>query len=316
MAAYPVTWDAPPVMAHGGETVASSCSRSPLLGSASSKHCHTILRGRNQTQTRLELANQGPYQRHKEELYDPTMLLFINENQRLAPRALKAVIVTPIKPNLETRVRTEGKRQLNDYQEKVEQHECHKHQTRTLTRERDSYTRRQIRRLGESSKSATQHVGEVARGFVASVDDLQRAETQRLFFASSTNFVYALHLSSFQNGRDCAKGLPVEICSIDLEAGDFITAFDYLAEKESLLIGTSRGFLIVHEVKSNVTELVGNIEGGVKCLSPSPTGDLLGLISGFGMLLVMTYDWDLMYERALSEVPEGSGYFFSTKLRS
>ncbi|CAN6845796.1 unnamed protein product, partial [Brassica oleracea] len=36
------------------------------------------------------------------------------------------------------------------------------------------------------------------RGFVASVDDLQRAETQRLFFASSTNFVYALHLSSFQ----------------------------------------------------------------------------------------------------------------------
>ncbi|KAF2572560.1 hypothetical protein F2Q70_00001802 [Brassica cretica] len=139
------------------------------------------------------------------------------------------------------------------------------------------------------------------RGFVASVDDLQRAETQRLFFASSTNFVYALHLSSFQNGRDCAKGLPVEICSIDLEAGDFITAFDYLAEKESLLIGTSRGLLIVHEVKSNVTELVGNIEGGVKCLSPSPTGDLLGLISGFGLLLVMTYDWDLMYERALSE---------------
>ncbi|XP_013613196.1 PREDICTED: elongator complex protein 1-like isoform X2 [Brassica oleracea var. oleracea] len=143
------------------------------------------------------------------------------------------------------------------------------------------------------------------RGFVASVDDLQRAETQRLFFASSTNFVYALHLSSFQNGRECAKGLPVEICSIDLEAGDFITAFDYLAEKESLLIGTSRGLLIVHEVKRNVTELVGNIEGGVKCLSPSPTGDLLGLISGFGLLLVMTYDWDLMYERALSEVPEG-----------
>ena len=71
--------------------------RSSLLQHpASSKHCHTILRGRNQTQARLALANQGPYQRHKEELYDPTMLLFINENQRLAPRALKAVIVTPI----------------------------------------------------------------------------------------------------------------------------------------------------------------------------------------------------------------------------
>ncbi|XP_048598294.1 elongator complex protein 1-like isoform X1 [Brassica napus] len=132
-------------------------------------------------------------------------------------------------------------------------------------------------------------------------------DQSRLFFASSTNFVYALHLSSFHNGRDSAKGLPVEVCSIDLEAGDFITAFDYLAEKESLLIGTSRGLLLVHVVESNVTELVGNIEGGVRCLSPSPTGDLLGLISGFGQLLVMTYDWDLMYERELSEAPEG-GY--------
>ena len=116
----------------------------------------------------------------------------------------------------------------------------------------------------------------------------------------------------FQNGRDCAKGLPVEVCSIDLEAGDFITAFDYLAEKESLLIGTSRGLLLVHEVESNVTELVGNIEGGVKCLSPSPTGDLLGLISGFGQLLVMTYDWDLMYERAVSE----GGYVRKDPLQS
>lgn len=97
----------------------------------------------------------------------------------------------------------------------------------------------------------------------------------------------------------------MEVCSIDLEAGDFITAFDYLAEKESLLIGTSRGLLLVHEVDSSVTELVGNIEGGVKCLSPSPTGDLLGLITGFGQLLVMTYDWVLMYEMAISEIPEG-----------
>lgn len=99
--------------------------------------------------------------------------------------------------------------------------------------------------------------------------------------------------------------MPAEVCSIDLEPGDFITAFDYLAEKESLLIGTSCGLLLVHNVERNVTELVGNIEGGVKCVSPSPTGDLLGLITGFGQLLVMTYDWVLMYERAIGEVPEG-----------
>ncbi|KFK25593.1 hypothetical protein AALP_AA8G134800 [Arabis alpina] len=124
-------------------------------------------------------------------------------------------------------------------------------------------------------------------------------DQSRLFFASSTNFVYAL-----QNGAKSA--LPVEVCSIDLEPEDFITAFDYLAEKESLLIGTSHGLLLVHNVEDNVTELVGNIEGGVKCVSPSPTGDLLGLITGFGQLLVMTYDWVLMYERAIGEVPDGS----------
>lgn len=109
-----------------------------------------------------------------------------------------------------------------------------------------------------------------------------------------------------QNGGAWAKSaLPLEVCGIDLEPEDFITAFDYLAEKESLLIGTSCGLLLVHNVESNATELVGNIEGGVKCVSPSPTGDLLGLITGFGQLLVMTYDWVLMYERAIEEVPEG-----------
>ncbi|CAN7125968.1 unnamed protein product, partial [Brassica rapa subsp. narinosa] len=121
------------------------------------------------------------------------------------------------------------------------------------------------------------------RGLVASVDDLQRAETQRLFFASSTNYVYALHLSSFQNGRDRAKGLPVEICSIDLEAGDFITAFDYLAKKESLLIGTSRGLLIVHEVESNVTEL--QMHSYHRLVSTKSDGEESDLEAGSDLLL-------------------------------
>ncbi|KAH0907402.1 hypothetical protein HID58_039229 [Brassica napus] len=170
---------------------------------------------------------------------------------------------------------------------------------------RDSYSSdmKNLKLFSEVSQNIQLHSTEDEAVQFAAYD----IDQSRLFFASSTNFVYALHLSSFHNGRDSAKGLPVEVCSIDLEAGDFITAFDYLAEKESLLIGTSRGLLLVHVVESNVTELVGNIEGGVRCLSPSPTGDLLGLISGFGQLLVMTYDWDLMYERELSEAPEG-GY--------
>ncbi|XP_013613194.1 PREDICTED: uncharacterized protein LOC106319424 isoform X1 [Brassica oleracea var. oleracea] len=123
------------------------------------------------------------------------------------------------------------------------------------------------------------------RGFVASVDDLQRAETQRLFFASSTNFVYALHLSSFQNGRECAKGLPVEICSIDLEAGDFITAFDYLAEKESLLIGTSRGLLIVHEASKIEAQLDEQMHLYHRLVSTKSDGEESDLEAGIDLLL-------------------------------
>lgn len=108
-----------------------------------------------------------------------------------------------------------------------------------------------------------------------------------------------------KGGASTKSHLPIEVCSVDLEPGDFITAFDYLVEKESLLFGTSNGQLLVHNVESGVTELVGNIEGGVKFISPSPTGDLLGVVTGIGQLLVMTHDWFLMYERTLREVPEG-----------
>ncbi|KAF2296019.1 hypothetical protein GH714_035698 [Hevea brasiliensis] len=39
---------------------------------------------------------------------------------------------------------------------------------------------------------------------------------------------------------------------------------------------------------------------------PSPDGDLLGIVSGLGQILVMTHDWDLLYENALEEdQPDG-----------
>jgi len=91
---------------------------------------------------------------------------------------------------------------------------------------------------------------------------------------------------------------------LDIEPGDFITSFDYLMEKEALIVGTSRGLLLLHNVEDNATEIVGNVEGGVKCISPSPDGDLLGVITGLGQMLVMTHDWDLLYEMALEDLPE------------
>lgn len=131
-------------------------------------------------------------------------------------------------------------------------------------------------------------------------------ESNRFFFASSDNLIYTLHLSSFQNERAWTKGpLQAEIDPLGLEPEDVITSFDYLMEKEALIVGTSSGLLLLHNVDGKETEVVGQVEGGVKCISPSPDGDLLGVTTGLGQLLVMTHDWDLLYETALEDHPEG-----------
>ncbi|XVE69146.1 hypothetical protein DITRI_Ditri09bG0127200 [Diplodiscus trichospermus] len=131
-------------------------------------------------------------------------------------------------------------------------------------------------------------------------------ERNRFFFASSDNLIYTIHFSSFQNGRAWTKGpLEAEIDPLALEPDDVITSFDYLMEKEALIVGTSSGLLLLHNVDGKETEVVGQVEGGVKCISPSPDGDLLGVTTGFGQLLVMTHDWDLLYETALEDDPEG-----------
>lgn len=72
-------------------------------------------------------------------------------------------------------------------------------------------------------------------------------------------------------------------------------------EKEALIIGTSDGLLLLHVVDDNGTELVGQVEGGVRCIAPSPDGDLLGVVTGLGRVLLMTLDWDVLYEIAIEE---------------
>lgn len=130
-------------------------------------------------------------------------------------------------------------------------------------------------------------------------------ERNRLFFASSDNFIYTTQLPSSQNERVWGKTSSYsKVEPIDLEPGDFITAFDYLMEKEALIVGTSSGLLLLHNVDDNAIEVVGRVEGGVKCISPSPDGDLLGIITGFGQIVVMTHDWDVLYENTLDDLPE------------
>ncbi|KAL3815146.1 hypothetical protein ACJIZ3_016414 [Penstemon smallii] len=130
-------------------------------------------------------------------------------------------------------------------------------------------------------------------------------ERNRLFFASSANFIYSTQLHSPQMEGAWSKNVfPASVQLIDLEKGDFITCLQYLMEKEALIIGTSNGLLLLYTIDDNATEIVGSVEGGVRCISPSPDGDLLGLVTGFGQILVMNLDWDLLYEMPLDDLPE------------
>ncbi|CAK8564541.1 unnamed protein product [Lathyrus sativus] len=135
-------------------------------------------------------------------------------------------------------------------------------------------------------------------------------ERNRLFFLSSHNFIYTYHLSSFHDKEAWSNAslLSTDYGSVDLEPDDSVTSFDYLMEKEALLLGTSNGLLLLYDVDANTTQVVGNLDGGVNCISLSPDGELLAIITGFGQILVMTHDWDLLYETPLvvdDDVPQG-----------
>ncbi|XP_073315059.1 elongator complex protein 1 [Primulina huaijiensis] len=143
-----------------------------------------------------------------------------------------------------------------------------------------------------------------------SVEDFLRlsaidVERDLLFFVSSSNFIYTMqNLSSQTEGAWSKTSSPASAHLIDLEAGDYITCLEYVMEKEALLLGTSYGLLLLFSVDDNATEIVGRVEGGVRCISLSPDGDLFGMVTGFQQILVMNLDWDLLYEMALDDLSE------------
>lgn len=130
-------------------------------------------------------------------------------------------------------------------------------------------------------------------------------ERSRLFFASSANFIYTTQLPSPLTEGAWNKSSVAGSTQLDLEPGDFITCLDYLMEKEALIIGTSKGHLLLYSVDDDASEFVGQVESGVACISPSPDGDLLAILTGSRQILVMNLDWDLLYEMPLDDSPEG-----------
>lgn len=75
-------------------------------------------------------------------------------------------------------------------------------------------------------------------------------------------------------------------------------------EKEALIIGTSDGLLLLNLLDGNGNEVVGTVEGGIRSISLSPDGDLVTVVTGFHQLLVMTHDWDLLYEIPLDDIAD------------
>uniref|UniRef100_A0A0E0I2D9 Elongator complex protein 1 n=1 Tax=Oryza nivara TaxID=4536 RepID=A0A0E0I2D9_ORYNI len=127
------------------------------------------------------------------------------------------------------------------------------------------------------------------------------AERRRAFFVSSENFLYSVDLPAptQQSLQWSESTLDSDAEEVVLEPGDYIVAMDYLMEKESLLLGSSTGCLLLYNVDEKTTEVVGRLEGGVKTIASSPDGALISVTTGFGQLLIMTNDWEVLFETSL-----------------
>ncbi|KAH7415104.1 hypothetical protein KP509_14G027500 [Ceratopteris richardii] len=74
-----------------------------------------------------------------------------------------------------------------------------------------------------------------------------------------------------------------------------------MMDNEILVVGTESGELLSVLVSTQHVEVVGSLEGGVLHMSASPDGELLAIITALGMLVVMTSDWEVLYEVALDK---------------
>ncbi|MCO5551427.1 hypothetical protein L7F22_004930 [Adiantum nelumboides] len=80
-----------------------------------------------------------------------------------------------------------------------------------------------------------------------------------------------------------------------------IVGLEFMLDNEVLVAGTASGELLCVSVLTQLVEVVGNLEGGLVQILASPDGELLAIVTGLGMLLIMTTDWEVLYEISLHE---------------
>ena len=86
---------------------------------------------------------------------------------------------------------------------------------------------------------------------------------------------------------------------------DKILGLEFMMDNDVLVVGMRSGQILSVLVSSRSVEVVGNVRGGILRMSSSPDGELLVIATGLRTLLLMTPEWDVLYEIPLAdnEVP-------------
>jgi elongator complex protein 1 len=128
------------------------------------------------------------------------------------------------------------------------------------------------------------------------------SDNGRLFLASSACTLYTLYF----DGQDQASTSLLDdkangSSPASLQEQDKIVSMEFLSEKEVLVLGLAAGDILQFDPSAQEVEVVGNIEGGVVSMVLSPDGELLVVATGLGQLLLMTQDWDVLYEVSVNQ---------------
>lgn len=88
---------------------------------------------------------------------------------------------------------------------------------------------------------------------------------------------------------------------LDLQLGDRVIAMEYVLEEDALLVAIEAGDLLLLRPPAHDVEVVGRVDGGIVSVAASPDGEVIALATGFGQILLMTQDWDVLYEVSLTQ---------------
>ncbi|KAJ7557183.1 hypothetical protein O6H91_05G115300 [Diphasiastrum complanatum] len=123
------------------------------------------------------------------------------------------------------------------------------------------------------------------------------SDHNRVFFGSSLLRIYWIDLSS--KIQQCMSLVDHLDTDGEPQSSNTIVDIEYVMEQEALVVGTQAGDLLLVNPSSLQVEVVGAVQGGVVSLAASPNGELLLVGTGLGQLLLMTQEWDLLYEMSV-----------------